>query len=133
VPSLAVPDPERLPGLGELAEYAAVQLFVERTRAVQPGFVLDQHNAPAVARVCARLGGIPLALELAAARTRVLPVERIELRLEDSFRLLIGGHRTAPTRQQTLRATLDWSHDLLSEPERSVFRRLAAFSGGVAL
>src|SRR5439155_2401029 len=125
VPSLAVPDPERLPGLEELGEYAAIQLFVERARAVQPTFALDAQNAPAVARVCARLGGIPLALELAAARARVLPVERIELRLEDAFRLLVGGSRTAPTRQQTLRATLDWSHDLLSEPERALFRRLA--------
>ena len=100
---------------------------------VQPTSPSPTTNAAAVAEVCRRLDGIPLAIELAAARVRVLPVEEIARRLDDRFRLLTGGGRTAPPRQQTLRATLDWSHDLLTEPERALLRRLAVFVGGWTL
>jgi len=132
VPSLAVPDPLHLPPLSELQRNPAVQLFVERARAVEPRFSLSDHSA-AVAEVCARLDGIPLALELAAARVSVLPVSQLATRLDQRFRLLTGGSRAALPRQRTLRATLDWSYDLLSVPERQVFERLAVFSGGCSL
>ena len=99
---------------------------------MQPAFALTAANAPAVAEVCRRLDGIPLALELAAARVRVLTPEQLAARLGDRFRLLTGGGRTALRRQQTLQATVDWSHDLLAEPERALFRRLAVFPGGAA-
>ena len=131
VPSLAVPDPERPPPLDSLAAIPSVQLFVERARAANPAFALTERNAPAVARVAARLDGIPLALELAAARVRALSAESLAARLEGGlFSLLAGGVRGVPTRQQTLLATLNWSHGLLSEPERALFRRLAVFAGG---
>jgi predicted ATPase/DNA-binding CsgD family transcriptional regulator/transcriptional regulator with XRE-family HTH domain len=130
VPSLQTPDPRRLLPRDELAGYAAVRLFVERAQAVRPGFALGPENATAIARVCARLDGLPLALELAAARTRALTVGQIAERLDGSLRLLTDGSRTAPTRQQTLEATLDWSHDLLTVLEQAVFRRLGVFSGG---
>jgi predicted ATPase/DNA-binding CsgD family transcriptional regulator len=134
VPSLTLPDdPQRLPPVEELSRYEAVRLFVERTEAVSAGFVLEGQNAPAVARVCWRLDGIPLAIELAAARVRVLSVEQIAERLDDCFRLLTGGSRMALPRQRTLRATIDWSHDLLSEDERRLFRRLSVFAGGWTL
>jgi non-specific serine/threonine protein kinase len=133
VPSLAAPDPAQLPPPERLPAYEAVALFVARARARRSAFALTARNAPAVAAVCARLDGIPLALELAAARVSVLPVEGIAARLDDRFRLLSGGPRTALPRQQTLRATLDWSHDLLSEPEQVLLRRLAVFAGGWAL
>jgi non-specific serine/threonine protein kinase len=116
-----------------LLRYEAVQLFVERARVVEPGFTPGERNAPALSEVCSRLDGIPLALELAAARARVLTVEQIAARLDDRFRLLTGGSRTALRRQQTLRATVDWSHDLLSEPERALLRRLSVFAGGWTL
>jgi predicted ATPase/DNA-binding CsgD family transcriptional regulator/DNA-binding XRE family transcriptional regulator len=130
VPPLAVPDPDEHSSRDKLAGYPAVQLFVERARAVRPDFDLTQGNAGTVARICVRLDGIPLALELAAARVRVLAVEQILTRLDDTLRLLTGGGRAAPTRQQTLQATLDWSYALLTQPERAVFRRLAVFAGG---
>ena len=101
--------------------------------AVQPGLRLDPANAAAVARICRRLDGIPLAIELAAARVSVLTVEQIAARLDDRFRLLTGGGRTALPRQQTLRALIDWSHDLLTEPERVLLRRLSVFAGGWTL
>jgi len=110
-----------------------VRLFLERARARQPGLTLTAANADAVAHICARLDGLPLAIELAAARVGVLPVEGIVARLDDRFRLLTGGPRTALPRQQTLRATLDWSHHLLAEPERVLLRRLAVFAGGWTL
>ncbi len=116
-----------------LAGSDAVRLFVERARAVQPGFALDARNAAAVAAVCSRLDGIPLALELAAARLRALPVEAVAARLADRFRLLSSGERTALPRQQTLRAMVDWSHDLLSDTERTLLRRLGVFAGGWTL
>jgi len=133
VPSLATPDPRRLPPIETLADYEAVRLFVERATTVLPGFRLTSDNAPAVAQVCARLDGIPLALELAAARVNVLRVEQIAARLDDRFRLLTGGSRTAVPRQQTLRALIDWSYDLLAEPERVLLRRLSVFAGGWTL
>ncbi|MEA2537154.1 MAG: hypothetical protein QOF11_1388 [Chloroflexota bacterium] len=117
----------------DLGEIDACQLFVERARAVQPTFALTDQNARAVAQLCHRLDGIPLAIELAAARVRALPVEQIASRLDDRFRLLTGGSRAAVARHQTLRATIDWSYDLLTEPERAVLRRLSVFAGGAAL
>jgi predicted ATPase/DNA-binding SARP family transcriptional activator len=111
----------------------AVRLFVERAGAVAPGFTLTERNAPAVGQVCRRLDGIPLAIELAAARVRALPVEQIVTLLDQPFRLLTGGGRTAPPRHQTLRATIDWSYKLLSEPERALLERLAVFAGGFTL
>jgi predicted ATPase/class 3 adenylate cyclase/Tfp pilus assembly protein PilF len=116
-----------------LMEYEAVQLFAERARLSQPAFTVTEGNAAAVAEVCRRLDGIPLAIELAAARLKALPVEQIAARLEDRFRLLTGGSRTALPRQQTLRALIDWSYDLLSGPERAVLRRLSVFAGGWTL
>src|SRR5206468_1494043 len=98
-----------------------------------PSFALNDQNAPAVAQVCQRLDGIPLAIELAAVRVKALPVEQIAQRLDDRFRLLAGGSRTALPRQQTLRALIDWSYDLLSEPERMLLRRLSVFAGGWTL
>jgi predicted ATPase len=108
-----------------MARSDAVQLMVDRVRRQLPDFELTAARAPAVAELCIHLDGIPLALELAAARTRSLSVEQINARLGDRFRLLTGGARTALPRQQTLRATIDWSYDLLSEDERVVLRRLA--------
>jgi predicted ATPase/class 3 adenylate cyclase len=133
VPSLAVPPVEQQTDLAVLAQSEAIRLFVERAGAVQPAFALAAHNAPSAAQICRRLDGIPLAIELAAARMRVLTPEQIAARLDDQFRLLTGGSRTALPRQQTLRATIDWSHDLLTEPERHLFRRLAVFAGGFGL
>jgi 8-oxo-dGTP pyrophosphatase MutT (NUDIX family) len=106
---------------------------MERARAVLPGFALTERNAPGISQLCRRLDAIPLALELAAARIPVLSVEEIAERLNDSLRLLTSGSRTAPGRQQTLRATLDWSYQLLSEPEQRLFERLSVFAGGWTL
>jgi predicted ATPase/DNA-binding CsgD family transcriptional regulator len=133
VPSLASPDPKAIAGTDEIAAFGAVQLFVDRARSVDPNFTIGDRNAQAVAQICQRLDGIPLAIELAASRIMVLTPEQIEARLDDCFRLLVGGNRMAPTRQQTLRATLDWSHGLLSEPERTLFRRLSVFTGGFTI
>ena len=133
VPSLSVPEADRSPLAEELGRYEAVSLFVERAEAMVPSFALTEGNARSVARVCRRLGGIPLAIELAAARVKVLSVEQIAERLDDFFRLLTSGSRTALPRQRTLRATIDWSHDLLSEEERVLFRRLSVFAGGFTL
>ena len=133
VPSLSLPDLRRLPDLESLPRYESARLFVERTAAVRPDFTLTEQNAPAVAQVCYRLDGIPLAIELAAARTKVLSVEEISARLGDSFRLLATGSRTATPRQRTLHATMDWSHELLGQKERVVFRRLSVFAGSFTL
>jgi predicted ATPase/class 3 adenylate cyclase len=133
VPSLSLPDLKKLPNMEQLSQYEAVRLFIERASLVQPHFSLSNENAPAVAQVCSRLDGIPLAIELAAARANVLAVEQIAKRLDDRFRLLTGGARTALPRQQTLRAMIDWSYNLLSEEERLLFRRLAVFVGGWTL
>ena len=134
VPSLAFPN-ERLPTVGtgdaaDLDQFEAVRLFVERAQAARPGFALTPDNWPAITRICRRLDGIPLALELSAARVTALTIEQIADRLDDRFRLLTSGSRTALPRQRTLRATVDWSHDLLSEGERVLLRRLAVFAGG---
>ena len=133
VPSLSLPDPERPPAFESLASYEAVSLFVERARDVVSAFELTEHNAPAVAKMCRMLDGIPLAIELAAARVRVLSVEQISSRLESTFTMLTGGSRMAMPRQRTLRAAIDWSYELLSEKERVLFRRLAVFAGGYTL
>ena len=133
VPSLSVPDHERQPPIEELRRYEAVELFVERAAEVTSTFKLTEENSSAVARLCRRLDGIPLAIELAAARTNVLSVEQIANRLEDSFGLLSAGGRTAMPRHRTLHATMDWSHELLPEEERVLFRRLSVFAGGFTL
>jgi len=132
VPSLLLPDLTRVTRQA-LLEYESVQLFVDRASLASPKFQLTDRNAFSVAQICHRLDGIPLALELAAARTRVLTVEQIAERLDDRFRLLTGGSRTALPRQQTLRALIDWSYDLLSDTEKALFRRLAVFIGGWTL
>ena len=130
VPPLALP-PDALTATAEaLANCDSVRLFVERATAVQPTFHLGAGNIAAVAQVCARLDGIPLALELAAARVKTLSAEQISSRLDDRFRLLTGGSRTALPRQQTLKATIDWSYDLLAAAEKVVLRRLSVFAGG---
>ncbi len=116
-----------------LSQYDAVKLFIERAMAVKPDFRVTNENAPALAEVCSRLDGIPLAIELAAARVRVLDLAQIASRLNDRFRLLRGGSRTGLPHQQTLQALIDWSHDLLSEEERIVFRRMGAFLLGRSL
>ena len=133
VPSLQMPDPEHLCEPRELLEYEAVRLFVERAGAAAPGFVLDDQNARDVARICFRLDGLPLALELAAARLGALGPAAIADRLDDRFRVLRTASRRAPTRQRTLLAALDWSYDLLEEDERTLLQRLAVFSGGFEL
>lgn len=138
VPSLTVPDPEHLPSKRAtlkrvLMGYESVQLFVERAQAVQNTFALTADNAPAVAQVCAQLEGIPLAIELAAARVKALTVEQIAERLHNELSLLTGGSRVAQARQQTLRATLDWSYKLLSGPEQALLERLSVFAGGWSL
>jgi predicted ATPase/class 3 adenylate cyclase len=133
VPSLAVPTRQPPPPAEQVARYEAARLFVERAAAALPGFVVTDQNAPAVAQVCARLDGIPLAIELAAARVTVLSVEHLAERLDDRFRLLTGGSRTALPRQRTLRAAIDWSHALLADAERILLRRLSVFAGGWTL
>lgn len=110
--------------------YDAVRLFVDRAVAPAPRFEVTSENAPAVVHVCQRLDGIPLAIELAAARVKVLAVNQIAARLDNQFRLLTGGSRTVLPRQRTLQAAMDWSHALLSEKEKVLFRRLSAFRGG---
>jgi predicted ATPase/class 3 adenylate cyclase/Tfp pilus assembly protein PilF len=133
VPSLSAPDPNRLPPLERLTEVDAVRLFVDRATAMLPEFRVTTERAPFVAQICHRLDGIPLAIELAAARVKVLPVEQIARRLDDAFQLLTAGSRTALLRQQTLRAAMDWSYVLLSPQEQVLFRRLAVFAGGFTL
>ncbi len=130
VPGLSLPGTGRPSGPEELAGYEAVRLFVERAGETGSGFALTEANASAVAHLCNKLDGIPLAIELAAARTRVLSVEQILEKLEDPLGLLSAGGRTAAARHKTLRATLQWSHGLLDEPERALFRRLSVFAGG---
>jgi predicted ATPase/DNA-binding XRE family transcriptional regulator len=133
VPSLSIPAANQQLTLTELAANPAVQLIVERAAAVRPRFGLTERNASAIVQICRRLDGIPLALELAAARVQALAPDQIAARLDQRFRLLTGGSRAALPRQQTLRATLDWSYDLLSEPERLLLNRLAVFAGGWSL
>ena len=132
VPTLTTPDPAKA-DLDTLQQYEAVQLFVERAQTKLPGFRLSRENTLAIAQVCHQLDGIPLALELAAARVKALRVEQIAARLEDRFRLLISGTRTSLPRHQTLHALIDWSYNLLSEDERLVLQRLSVFAGGCTL
>ena len=133
VPSLPFPaGPPQVPP-GDLARFEAVRLFAERARLARPRFTLTEDNAAAVAEICARLDGIPLAIELAAARARVFSAAQIAAGLQDRFRLLTGGARTAVPRQQTLEASVAWSYDLLAEPERAVLRQLSVFAGGFTL
>jgi predicted ATPase/class 3 adenylate cyclase len=133
VPSLSVPEPQRTVTTQALAQYEAVRLFADRACAVQPLFQISETNLGTVADICRRLDGIPFAIELAAARVRALSVNEIAARLNDRFRLLTGGDRTALPRQQTLQALIDWSYDLLTEHERALLRKLAVFAGGWTL
>jgi predicted ATPase len=132
VPSLSVPEPDTH-GIAAILESEAVRLFVERAQAAAPSFTLSERNAEVVAHVCERLDGIPLALELAAARLGALSIDELASRLHDRFHLLTGGRRTALPRQRTLRALIDWSYDLLSEDERAVLMTIAVFAGGFTL
>jgi len=133
VSPLSPPDIDQPPTLEQLSQYEAVQLFIDRAMLVQPDFLLTQNNASAVTQICYRLDGIPLAIELAAARARILSVEQIASRLDDRFRLLTEGSRTALPRQQTLQAAIDWSYELLPEEECVLFRQLSVFAGGWTL
>jgi predicted ATPase/transcriptional regulator with XRE-family HTH domain len=133
VPPLGLPPHDTVPTVDQLQRCEAVRLFVERALAVQPHFAVTTQNAKALAQICQRVDGMPLALELAAARVGVLSVDQIAARLHDRFRLLTGGSRTALPRQQTLQATIDWSYDLLSRRDRVLFERLAVFAGGWTL
>jgi predicted ATPase len=133
VPSLTLPGPSRLMELDRLESFEALRLFSERARVVRTDFLLREDNVAYVAQVCQRLDGIPLAIELAAARLSVLTVSQLASRLDDAFRLLTGGTRTALPRQQTLRATIDWSYQLLSDDERNLLTRLAVFVGSFDL
>jgi predicted ATPase/DNA-binding SARP family transcriptional activator len=133
VPPLGLPDPEARMSFEELVANDAVRLFAARAGAVDPEFQLDEQNVAAVAHVCERLDGLPLAIELAAARSKLLPPETMSHRLDRALDLLVGGAQDLPGRQRTLRATLEWSHELLTEDERRLFARLAVFAGGWTL
>jgi predicted ATPase/class 3 adenylate cyclase len=133
VPSLGLPDVARLPSIESLSQYEAVKLFIERAISAASTFQVTNENAPFVAQICYRLDGIPLALELAAAKVRVLNVEQIARRLDDLFHLLRGGSRTAFEHHQTLRAAIDWSYNLLPVVEQVFFKRLSVFAGGWTL
>ncbi len=133
VPALALPDPNSIPPLEMLSGLPAVALFVERARAVKHEFVLSKENAAAVAAICTRLDGLPLAIELAAARIKLLSPPAMLARLECCLNLLTGGARDLPSRQQTLRGTVDWSYGLLNTAEQTLFRRLSVFAGGCTL
>jgi predicted ATPase/DNA-binding CsgD family transcriptional regulator len=133
VPPLVVPDPTHLPDLIALSQYEAVALFIQRAQAVKPEFQVTNANAPAVAEICVRLDGLPLAIELAAARIKLLPPQALLARLGQRLAVLTSGPHDAPARQQTLRNTLAWSYNLLDAQEQRLFRRLAVFVGGCTL
>ena len=133
VPPLELPDPKSAPALEVLSHIPAIALFVERAHAVKPQFALTKENASAVAAICAQVDGLPLAIELAAARIKLLSPSAMLARLESRLNLLTGGARDLPTRQQTLRNTVEWSHGLLTSAEQTLFRRLSVFSGGYTL
>ena len=133
VPPLALPDPKLIPPLEVLSGFPAIELFVERARTVKHEFALTRENAPVVAAICARLDGLPLAIELAAPRIKLLSPSAMLARLENSLSLLTGGARDLPSRQQTLRSTVDWSYGLLNSAEQALFRRLSVFVGGCTL
>ena len=130
---LPLPDPANLPPIERLSQYEAVRLFVARAQAVKPDFTVTNANAPAVAEICYRLDGLPLAIELAASRIKFLPPQALLKRLDQRLPLLTGGARTLPARQQTMRNTIAWGHDLLSDDEQTIFRRLAVFPAGCTL
>ncbi len=133
VPPLRLPDSHNLPPLETLLQYEAVALFVQRTQVVKPNFVLNAENAATIVEICQRLDGLPLAIELAAARGKVLPPTALLARLTNRLKLLTSGPRDLPERQQTLRGAIDWSYDLLEEPDKRLFARLAVFVGGCGL
>ena len=133
VPSLPLPELKQNPSLKEIQGFASIQLFITRAGSINSDFSLSDLNARPVAQICNQLDGMPLAIELAAARAEMLTVDQIASRLNNRFSVLTSGSRTAMQRHQTLRATIDWSHDLLTEPERVLFRRLAVFAGGFTL
>jgi predicted ATPase/class 3 adenylate cyclase/Tfp pilus assembly protein PilF len=133
VPSLSLPDLKKTQTALSVSQCEAVALFADRAQSVQPSFAVTDGNASAVASVCSHLDGIPLAIELASARVRSLSVEQINTRLDQRFRLLTGGSRVALPRQQTLRALIDWSYDLLTDQEKTLLRRLSVFAGGWTL
>jgi predicted ATPase len=133
VPPLALPRDDITPASSTLGEFDAVRFFEQRAQLVLPSFRLADDNAADVHNVCRRLDGLPLAIELAAARLRTLSVGQLAERLDDIFAVLVGGVRTAPRRHQTLRATLDWSYELLAEVERVLLRRLGVFAGAFSL
>jgi predicted ATPase/class 3 adenylate cyclase len=133
VPPLELPDPKRRLPVETLTQYEAVRLFIQRAQAAKAGFEVTNENAPAVAEICVRLDGLPLAIELAAARAKLLPPMKMLEKLGSRLKLLRGGARDLPERQQTLRGTLEWSHDLLDEEEKTLFRRLSVFAGGFTL
>ncbi len=133
VPPLALPDPKRLPDLVALAQYEAVALFIQRAQAVKPEFQVTNANAPAVAEICTRLDGLPLAIELAAARSKVLPPQALLARLRQRLAVLTSEARDVPARQQTLRSTIEWSYQLLDAEEQRLFRQLCIFVGGCTL
>jgi predicted ATPase/class 3 adenylate cyclase len=133
VPPLSVPDPKHLPDVQTLSQYDAVALFIQRAQAAKPDFAVTNDNAPAVAEICHRLDGLPLAIELAAARIRLLPPQALLARLSSRLRLLTRGARDAPSRRQTLRGTIDWSYGLLDEGEQTLFAQLSVFQGGCTL
>jgi hypothetical protein len=133
VPPLALPPLEARKRPADLVRYEAVQLFIDRARAVHPGFEVGEHEAGLIAEICARLDGLPLAIELAAARLRLFSLEALQDQLGDRFGTLRGGPRDLPDRQRTLRATIDWSYNLLEEGEQRLFARLGVFQGGCSL
>jgi len=133
VPPLALPNPKKLPPLEDLSQYAAVELFIARALDVRPDFAVTNENAPAVAKICHRLDGLPLAIELATARIKLFAPQALLVRLEQRLALLTGGARDLPARQQTLRNTIDWSYNLLDVDEQLLFRRLAVFVGGCTM
>jgi predicted ATPase len=133
VPALPLPDLNPVPPLDRLVQYEAVRLFIARAQAVRADFALTPENAPAVAAICQRLDGLPLAIELAAARVKLLPPQALLARLDHTLTLLTGGARDAPARQQTMRATIDWSYHLLDGGEQMLFARLGVFVGGWTL
>ncbi len=130
VPPLSLPNPKHLPDLVTLSQYEAVALFIQRAQAVKPDFAVTNANAPAVAGICARLDGLPLAIELAAARAKFFAPQALLTRLEQGLSVLTGGARDLPARQQTLRGAIAWSYDLLSPEEKALFRRLSVFVDG---
>ena len=133
VSPLALPDRKHMPPLEQLTQYEAVRLFIERAKDVKPDFRVTNENAPAVAEICVRLDGLPLAIELAAARIRLLPPQALLGRLQSRLKMLTGGAKDVPARQQTLRSTIEWSYDLLGTAEQKLFPRLAVFAGGCTL